>query len=153
MTRLRPDQMAGSVIQASSLGTMDADTQVLFRLKRNADVASFVKRYGDVGEDEFGDQSGTITQRLLLMNGSMISNNTGTNVLMNASARIGLLAPNPATAVETAYLAVFTRRPSAEEAQYFTAKLANARENKTRSRAMSDLYWTLLNSTEFSWNH
>ncbi|MEQ1862019.1 MAG: DUF1549 domain-containing protein [Chthoniobacteraceae bacterium] len=153
MTRLRPDQMAGSVIQAASLSTIDADTQVIFRLKRDADVSNFVKRYGDVGEDEFGDQSGTITQRLLMMNGSMISSNTGTNFLTTASARISMLSPDPAAAVETAYLAVFTRRPSAEEADYFTGKLAQARENKSRSSVMSDLYWTLLNSTEFAWSH
>lgn len=153
MTRLRPDQMAGSVIQAASLTTLDADTHVIFRLKRSADVSSFVKRYGDVGEDEFGDQSGTIAQRLLLMNGNMISNNAGTNVLTTAAARISLLAPDSATAVETAYLAVFTRRPSTEEAEYFTAKLAASHSNNARARAMTDIYWTLLNSTEFSWNH
>lgn len=153
MTRLRPDQMAGSVIQAASLSTLDSDTDVVFRVKRDVDVANFVKRYGDVGEDEFGDEGGTIPQRLLLMNGSMVAGNTGTNFLTNASARISMLSPDAATAVETAYLAVFTRRPSAEEAAYFDAKLAEAGPGNSRSRVMSDLYWTLLNSTEFSWNH
>jgi len=154
MTRLRPEQMAGSVIQAASLTTLDADTEVLFRLKRDIDVANFVKRYGDVGEDQFGDQASTIPQRLLVMNGSMIANNTGTNFLAsNASERIGMLSPDSATAVETAYLAAITRRPCKEEAEYFTAKLATARSKKERNRAMTDLYWTLLNSTEFSWNH
>ncbi len=153
MTRLRPDQMAGSVIQAASLNTLDAETHVIFRLKRSIDVNNFVQRYGDVGEDEFGNQSGTITQRLLLMNGNMISNNIGTDVLTTAAARISLLAPDSSTAIETAYLAVLTRRPSTMEAEYFSAKLAKTQENKTRSIAMSDIYWSLLNSTEFSWNH
>ena len=154
MTRLRPEQMAGSVIQAASLTTLDADTEVLFRLKRDIDVANFVKRYGDVGEDQFGDQASTIPQRLLVMNGNMIANNTGTNFLAsNASERIGMLAPDSGTAVETAYLAAFTRRPSKEEAKYFAAKLAATRSKSARTRAMTDLYWTLLNSTEFSWNH
>lgn len=153
MTRLRPDQMAGSVIQAASLSTLDEDTEVLFRLKRDIDVAKFVKRYGDVGEDEFGDQSSTIPQRLLLMNGNMISDNTGGNIVTNASARISMLAPDAKVAVETTYLAIFNRRPSAEETEYFTAKINGARTRNARIRAMSDLYWTLLNSTEFSWNH
>ena len=153
MTRLRPEQMAGSVIQAASLNTLDADSEVLFRLKRNVDVANFVKRYGDVGEDEFGDQSSTIPQRLLLMNGNMITDNTNGNVLTNASARISMLAPDAATAVQTAYLAIFSRRPTVEESNYFRAKMDTARSRNARIRAMSDLYWTLLNSTEFSWNH
>lgn len=153
MTRLRPEQMAGSVIQAASLNTLDADSEVLFRLKRSVDVANFVKRYGDVGEDEFGDQSSTIPQRLLLMNGNMIADNTNGDVLTNASARISMLAPDAAAAVQTAYLAIFSRRPTVEESNYFRAKIDTARSRNARIRAMSDLYWTLLNSTEFSWNH
>lgn len=151
VTRLRPEQMAGSVIQASSLTTIDAETHVVFRLKRNADVSNFVKRYGDSGEDTFDDGAGTIPQRLLLMNGNMINNNISNNPIINASTRIGLLAPNPAAAVEAAYLSIFTRRPSIEEAALFQGQITAAKRSK--SNAMADLYWTLMNATEFSWNH
>jgi len=153
VTRLRPEQMAGSVIQASSLSTINAETHVLLRIKRDLDVDNFVKRYGDSGEDTFDDAGGTIPQRLLLMNGNMITENTKNNPLANASTRIGMLAPDNATAVEAAYLAVFTRRPSATEADHFADLLTTAKNNNSRSNAMSDLYWTLMNATEFSWNH
>jgi hypothetical protein len=153
VTRLRPEQMAGSVTQASSLSTIDAETHVLFRIKRDLDVANFVKRYGDSGEDNFDDAGGTIPQRLLLMNGSMISNNTNSNPLINASTRIGMLAPDDRTAVEAAYLSIFTRRPTPAEANHFTGLLAAAKGRGVRNNAMSDLYWTLMNATEFSWNH
>ena len=153
VTRLRPEQMAGSVIQAASLNTIDAETHVLFRIRRDIDVANFVKRYGDSGEDNFEDAGGTIPQRLLLMNGNMITTNTGNNPLINASTRIGMLAPNNATAVEAAYLSIFTRRPTPAEATHFTGLLATSKSANSRSIAMSDLYWTLMNATEFSWNH
>ncbi len=153
VTRLRPEQMAGSVIQAASLSTIDSDTHVLFRIKRDLDVANFVKRYGDSGEDNFDDAGGTIPQRLLLMNGNMITNNTSGNPLINASTRISMLAPDTASAVEAAYLSIFTRRPTPAEAAHFTSLLADARKIQSRSNAMSDLYWTLMNATEFSWNH
>ena len=152
MVRLRPEQMAGSVIQASTLTTIDAATHVLLRVKRAIDQGNFVKRYGDSGEDEFGSQGGTIPQRLLLMNGEIVSNHIAKNPFVNASTRIGSLAPDDAVAVETAYLAAFTRRPAPAETEYFTAKLRGTKGDQ-RSDAMSDLYWTLLNSTEFSWNH
>jgi hypothetical protein len=151
MTRLRSEQMAGSIIQASSLTTLDAETHIVYRLKRLFDTNDFLKRYGDSGEDEFGSQSGTIPQRLLMMNGDVVQGHTKTNPLMNASSRIGTLAPDDATAIETAYLTVFTRRPTPEEAEHFTGKLHAA--GKRRGEAMADLYWTLMNSTEFSWNH
>lgn len=153
VTRLRPEQMAGSVIQASSLSTIDADTHVVFRIKRDIDVGNFVKRYGDSGEDTFEDAGGTIPQRLLLMNGNMISNNTGNNPLFNASTRISMLAPDNAKAVEAAYLAIFTRRPTAAEAAYFIKLLTGSKSSNSRSNAISDLFWTLMNATEFSWNH
>lgn len=152
LTRLRPEQMAGSVIQASSLTTLDAETHVLFRIQRVLDLGNFVKRYGDFGEDEFGNQGGTIPQRLLMMNGEIVQNHTKKNPLFNASTRIGSLAPDDAVAVETAYLAAFTRRPTPEEARHFTAKLRGTKGD-ARSAVMADLCWTLLNSTEFSWNH
>jgi len=153
VTRLRPEQMAGSVIQAASLSTIDSDTHVLFRIKRDLDVTNFVKRYGDSGEDTFDDGGGTIPQRLLLMNGNMITTNTGSNPFLNAGTRIGMLAPDNATAVETAYLSIFTRRPTPAESAHFTTLLSSAKSRNSRSSAMSDLYWTLMNATEFSWNH
>jgi hypothetical protein len=153
VTRLRPEQMAGSVIQAASLSTIDAETHVLFRIKRDLDVSNFVKRYGDSGEDNFDDAGGTIPQRLLLMNGNMITTNTGNNPFINASTRISMLSPDNATAVEAAYLSIFTRRPTPAEASHFTSLLATSKSRNSRSSAMSDLYWTLMNATEFSWNH
>ena len=153
VTRLRPEQMAGSVIQAASLSTIDAETHVIFRIKRSIDVNNFVKRYGDSGEDNFEDAGGTIPQRLLLMNGNMISNNTGGNPFINAGTRIGMLAPDNATAVEAAYLSIFTRRPTPAESTHFITLLAATKSTSSRSNAMSDLYWTLMNATEFSWNH
>ncbi len=153
VTRLRPEQMAGSVIQAASLGTIDAETHVLFRIKRDIDVGNFVKRYGDSGEDTFEDSGGTIPQRLLLMNGNMVSDNTHNNPLVNASTRIGMLAPDHGSAVEAVYLSIFTRRPTEREKSHFTGLLAANKKGNLRNDAMSDLCWTLMNATEFSWNH
>jgi len=153
VTRLRSEQVAGSVIQAASLSTIDADTHVLFRIKRDLDVANFVKRYGDSGEDTFEDSGGTIPQRLLLMNGNMVAENTRANPLTNAGTRIGMLAKDAATAVETVYLTILTRRPTTAESGYFTRLLAEAGGGNARNKVMSDLCWTLMNATEFSWNH
>ncbi len=153
ITRLRPEQMAGSVIQAASLGSLDAEAPVLLRIKRDIDVGNFVKRYGDRGEDDFDEGGGTIPQRLLLLNGNMVTDNVKSNPLVGASTRIGLLSPDDRTAIESAYLAIFTRQPTREESAHFEARLSSARSLKARSHALSDLYWTLMNATEFSWNH
>lgn len=152
LTRLRPEQVAGGLLQAASLTTIDADSHILKKLARFGEEDKFVKRYGDMGEDEFNDRGGTIPQRLLMLNGNLVQERTQPNPVMNASTRIARLAPNDDMAVETAYLAVLSRRPTPEERAYFAAALDNAQGDE-RDRRLEDLYWTLLNSSEFSWNH
>jgi hypothetical protein len=63
-----------------------------------------------------------------------------------------VLAPSDAKAVETAYLAVLSRRPSVEEAEHFEARLKSSGSGERNAR-LQDLYWALINSSEFSWNH
>jgi hypothetical protein len=152
LTRLRPEQVAGAIIQSSSLKTIDADSHILFRLARFGNESDFVRRYGDIGEDEFEDRGGTVTQRLLMMNGKLVKEKTTQNPIVNAATKIAMLAADNATAVQTVYLCTLTRRPSEAEQRHFTAKLGEANGDQ-RNRRMEDIQWALMNSTEFSWNH
>jgi len=152
LSRLRPEQVAGSLVQCSQLRTLDAESHVFFRLLRAAQEHDFVKRYGDSGEREFEPTSGTVMQRLMMMNGDLVRERTKADLLMNASTRVGVLAPSHEAAVEVAYLTVLTRRPSAEESTYFLGLLHHAAP-AGRESLLEDLFWILINSTEFSWNH
>ena len=152
LTRLRPEQVAGSIIQSASLETVDVDSHIFSRIIRVLQQGEFIKRYGDAGEAEFEAKSGTIPQRLTLMNGKLVHERTEKNPIMNAATRIGFLAADDGTAVETAYLAVLTRRPTSEEMDHFKDRLSGTKKD-ARANAMQDLYWALLNSTEFAWNH
>jgi hypothetical protein len=151
MSRLRPEQVARSIDQASSITTLDQDSHILWRIIRAAGENEFIKRYGDTGEDEFDARGGTIPQRLLLMNGALVKEKTKAE-LLTASGQIGMMAATDRAAVEIAYLGVLTRRPTSEERAYFEKRLHDSTGDE-RQRGMEDLYWTLLNSTEFSWNH
>lgn len=152
LTRLRPEQVVGSVWQAAKLSTVDGDSHILLQLVRFGQTNDFITRYGDAGEDEFEPQSGTIPQRLLMMNGEVVQGKIEQDLLNNASTQLAWLAPDDQTAVEGAYLAVLTRRPTAEESDHFIKRLCELRGD-ARAQCVEDLYWTLLNSTEFSWNH
>jgi hypothetical protein len=151
MSRLRPEQVAYSLQQIGSVRTLNQDTHILWRFLRATSENEFVKRYGDTGEDEFDGRGGTIPQRLLLMNGSLSKEKTKAE-LLTASGQIGMMAPHDHTAVENAYLGVLTRRPTSEEAAHFEARLSGSM-GLPRQELMEDLYWILLNSSEFSWNH
>ncbi len=157
VTRLRPEQVAGSVVQSSSLPTIDAQAHLFSQLGKFIQTAQFVQRYGDLGEDEFIDRGGTIPQRLLMMNGELVKERTDAgNAVQNASTRIAMVTLDNEKAVETAYLATLTRRPSKEEIAHFIIRLNERfpeKDPSSRPQKMEDIYWVLLNSTEFSWNH
>ena len=152
LTRLRPEQVAGSILQAAKLKTIDAESHFFVKLQRFNQQDEFVRRYGDTGEDEFGDSGGTIPQRLLMMNGALVQERTKEDFFSNASTRIAALAPDDRSAVETAYLVTLSRQPTPVEQEYFVERLEGA-QGTFRNQRLEDLFWTLLNSTEFSWGH
>jgi hypothetical protein len=150
LTRLRPEQVVGGAIQTSSVSTINAESHIVIRILRLTSENDFVKRYGDSGEDEFGGKGGTIPQRLLMMNGNLIHDRIKDSIF-NAATRIAWQAPDDPRAVETAYLSVLTRRPTEVEAKHFEQFLGEP--GMTRPQKLEDLFWALINSTEFSWNH
>ena len=110
-----------------------------------------MKRYGDGGEDEFTDRGGTIMQRLLMMNGELsFERSKSDNLAANAAARLNVVAAD-ADAIEAAYLAILTRRPTMAEKQTFLDAFREAKNE--RPQVLEDLYWVLMNSTEFLYRH
>ena len=152
LVRLRPEQVAGALNQTASLKTVNADVSYLVRLQQENEINDFVKRYGDTGEDEFEDRGGTVTQRLLLMNGNLLQSRIANGNASNASARIAMITKDDEDAIRSVYLAVLTRPPSQPELLHFLKKFKDHPDNQ-RSLLVEDLFWTLTNSTEFSWSH
>ena len=152
LTQLRPEQVAGSVIQSSELKTLDRDSIWLAQLVRFGQINDFLKAYGDRGEDELSPENETIPQRLLLLNGSMIRERTKADPLGVPLARIAVQASSDSQCIEVCFLSTLNRRPTAEEQKYFVAKIEGLR-GESRLRSVSEISWVLMNSTEFLWNH
>jgi hypothetical protein len=150
LVRLRPEQVAGSVVQSGRIKAIDRDSSFFIQLQKFGGMNDFVNRYGDMGEDEFSTDSVTITQRLVMLNGKMLREVTDSNPLFNAAGHIGMFAADDQQAVETVFLCVLNRYPNEAETQHFVQRIAAA---KQPSEAIEDLFWVLLNSTEFAWNH
>jgi hypothetical protein len=148
---LRPEQTAGGVLQAARVLTNNHLSSTFLQFIRSQQTNAFVDRYGDPGEEEFRERGCTIPQVLLVMNGDLVVEHTRQN-LFNAATRIGWQAPDDRAAVEIAFLTVLTRRPSPEVAAHFEARLAGTTGDE-RSRRMEDLFWALINSTEFGTQH
>lgn len=150
-TRLRPEQVIGSILQSSSLQTANHQSHWIFRLARLISTNDFIRRYGDAEDDEMAERSGNIAQRLLLMNGKIVSDAAQTGPL-TAAGRIAALAPTAESCVNIAYLVCLTRYPTAPEMEHF-AKTIDKKRGNSRERAIEDMFWVLYNATEFSWNH
>ncbi len=150
LVRLRPEQMAGTIIQSGRIKATDRDSSFFLQLQRFGGINDFVKRYGDIGEDEFSKDSATITQRLVMLNGKMLREIVNGNPILNASAHINMFAKDDAHAVDIVYLSVLNRYPAAEERTHFINRLG---DGNGRAKAIEDLMWVLLNSSELSWNH
>jgi hypothetical protein len=152
LTQLRPEQVAASIHQACRIKVIDENSSIISRLELFGGINDFTKDYGDRGEDEFDECPITIPQRLLVMNGNFIQERIKENPVMNAATRIATLVSDSKNAVEVTYLTVLNRQPTAEEREVFEGRLAD-KYGSERRLAVEDMYWTLLNSTEFLWNH
>lgn len=152
LTQLRPEQVAGSLFQASKLAAIDSSSSILTRLSVFGDMQRFLRRFGDRGEDDFVEEAVTIPQRLIMMNGNLVTERTRINLINNAATRIGYLVSDNEQAVQLLSLCVLNRPPAATEIPELLAHLEDKR-GQSRHRALSDIAWAMLNSTEFSWNH
>lgn len=150
LVRLRPEQVAGAIIQAARIKTTDRESSLFLQLQTMAGTNDFVTQYGDIGEDEFNSDSITITQRLLMMNGKLLRELVESNPLLNASAHVRMFAKDSEQIVDLLYLSTLNRYPTPAEKKHFVSRI-DCSDNP--EKAVEDLVWVLLNSSELAWNH
>ena len=90
----------------------------------------------------------SLRQALLLIGGDVVEGKVGN--LKGYLANLLDLNPEPDEVVENLYMRTVCRPPSPEELSHWTAELKQA---PSLREAAEDLFWALLNSREFSFNH
>ncbi len=90
----------------------------------------------------------SLRQSLLVIGGSVIEEKISSP--RGYLANLLELAPEPDSIVENLYLRTICRPPTSEELAHWTAELAQAKDLR---EAAEDLFWALLNSREFAFNH
>lgn len=152
LVRLRPEQIIGSMLQASSLKTIDQNSNLFMRGRRFFSELDFVREYGDLGSDELDEFPGTIPQALLRMNGEFAKDN-GSATMLNSVGRISQLDLTNEKRVDTCFLVCLTRLPTDLERDHFLQQYQSVSNPQQREKITEDLFWALYNSPEFSWNH
>jgi hypothetical protein len=151
MSPLRSEQLARSILQASRLRAVRPSQSLFSQLEQFGFMNDFLKAYGDRGEDEFLAEPLTLPQRLTLMNAKQVAERIEENPILNASHRIARQSPTAAHAVELVYRVTLARTPTVEELAFFAEPLVGL-SGRALVDGVADLYWSLLNSTEFQWN-
>jgi len=100
-----------------------------------------------------GTAQRSILQALSLMNGRMTADLTsvGTTPTLRAVADAPFL--NAAGRVDALYLAALGRKPGAGESDPLTKYVGKGGADGDAKKALADIFWALLNSSEFNTNH
>jgi hypothetical protein len=110
--------------------------------------AQFLDLFRDSAESPL-DTETTILQALAMMNGDFIANATSVEESQTLRAIIEFPAMNDQQKLETLFLASLSRSPTADEAKRFGDYLKTGDVNS----ALADVFWVLLNCSEFLLNH
>lgn len=113
-------------------------------------------RFDDLFADESGaaiDRPTTILQSLALMNGEFIAQETNVDQSQTLTGILDFPGFDTAGRVDAVFLAALTRQPTDAERETFVAYVDGGGPRKDPSLALSDVFWVLLNSTEFLYNH
>ncbi len=99
----------------------------------------------------------SIIQALTLMNGQFVGAATSPTKSELLSAVIEAPFLDEKTRIEAIYLATVSRMPTEKElekAESFISRSASGKDpKKARTEAIADVFWALINSTEFVFNH
>ena len=124
------------------------------RLRRQRFLDEFIRIFGGSESEEPALFSGTIPQALLMMNGPLMN---GALAGEDGSVLKEILSSDRYRSdrdrIQALYVAALTRRPSSREASAFNKFVTAARTPDQKLAAYQDMYWALLNSNEFIFNH
>jgi hypothetical protein len=149
---LLPEQLFGSLVRATGLDELKPPPKGKPVSPVDAFRESFFREFKaslQPNEPATPVTDPTISQALYFLNGDFIARGTASA----AEARLGRLLErekDPAKRVEELFLLTLARPPRAREAE---ALLARVRKSGDSVRIYEDLYWALLNSTEFVTRH
>jgi hypothetical protein len=138
--------VSGPVNETNARAGISATSMVL-----DAERTEFIRRMRSPS-DETGEFSSGILQTLMLINGETMDERT-------APERSGLVGAVEAPfltdqeRLDAMFLATLSRFPSTQEYRTCLEYLTSERPDVVRKEALSDILWSILNSTEFAFNH
>ncbi|MEQ8786083.1 MAG: DUF1549 and DUF1553 domain-containing protein [Pirellulaceae bacterium] len=95
----------------------------------------------------------TILQALAMMNGRLVAGATNVEQSKTLAAVLDYPLLDTEGRIETLFLATLSRPPRAEELSRLAEYVEKSSDDDQRRQALADVFWMLLNSSEFLFNH
>jgi hypothetical protein len=139
---LTAEQLYDSLLLATGYRPAPAGTT-------NASRAEFLAPFDDP-DSQAADVQTSVQQALMMMNGNFIGEATRPARSSTVATVIDSRRPRPlARRIEDLYLVTLSRKPRPQESKRLLEYAASGDDKQ----ALGDIFWTLLNSTEFIVNH
>ena len=141
---LTPEQLYDSLAQATGFKQGNSDNP-------DGSRRDFLLKFNNTGK--ITERQTSILQALTMMNGRLVADQTS----LERSQFLAGIADAPfldaEAQVEIMFLASLSRQPTADESSRFSSHVQRNTTAADRKKALTDVFWALLNSTEFILNH
>lgn len=150
LRQMRPEELYESLMTASLGGNANLGYEEQERLK-NQWMQQFSSALGTDEGDETTSFNGTISQVLMMFNGDLVGQATSVEPGSFLDRLSSQTSMSDIERVEFLYESGLARKPTREERQT-AEQLLLARRGDSR-QMLRDVWWTILNSNEFIFNH
>lgn len=148
---LSPEQLYASLMRATG-GFEPYGDQNLFAFGTQTSRSEVLETFSN-DADAVTERQTSVLQSLLLMNGQLVADATELARGGTLAAAVEFPFFSTAERIETLFLASVSRRPRPDELERLVAFVDAGGPAKDPKRALGDLFWALLNSSEFLFNH
>ena len=144
------EQLYDSIAQAvGTHETFDTAQQAVFAGTMRS---QFVEQFSDSRSGPTERQT-SVLQALAMMNGRVITSATDLDTSRTLAGIIAYPGFDNARRIEVLFLATLHRKPRPDELDRFVKYVESHEASQATHSALSDVFWVLLNSSEFSLNH
>ena len=146
------DQLYDSLAAAAGSNTENPSESMFFDSNTGSRRSRFRQLFGQVGDNP-ADRETSVMQALTLMNGRDVAQATTLGRSKTLFAVTNMPLMSVADRVEALYLASLSRYPTKKERAKMVGYVKKGGVRKSRRQALADVFWVLLNSSEFMLNH